>query len=70
MADILTYDVWLAAADKYAREHPQQRYGQALFNHLQAHKPDLANDVRGREMDPFYNTALVAVFLKYVGEHW
>ena len=35
-------------------DHPQLRYGQALFNALHEVDPDLANDIRGGDLDPFY----------------
>ena len=36
-----------------ARTH-RERYGQAMFNHLETIRPDLANAVRGTDSDPFY----------------
>mgnify|MGYP003645749907 CR=1 FL=1 len=32
----------------------KERIGQALFNHLYQVKPELAEKVRGTDMDPFY----------------
>ncbi len=32
----------------------KERYGQAMFNHLHEVQPELAEKVRGTEMDPFY----------------
>lgn len=31
-----------------------ERYCQAMFNHLVEVRPDLAEQVRGSDMDPFY----------------
>ncbi len=31
-----------------------QRYGQLVFNHLCEVRPDLSEQVRGTDMDPFY----------------
>lgn len=36
-----------------ARVH-QWRYGQAMFNHLVAVRPELAEQIRGTDRDPFY----------------
>lgn len=36
------------------KEQTGQRYGQALFNHLYAIRPVLANEIRGTDLDPFY----------------
>lgn len=43
-----------------------QRNGQACFNALHSVKPDDANSVRGTEIDPFYDDALLADFSEYV----
>ncbi len=41
--------------DSMARAHRllHERYGQAMFNHLQSVRPDLAERVRGTDKDPF-----------------
>lgn len=39
--------------DAHARTR-KWRYGQAAFNYLQNIRPDLADAVRGSNMDPFY----------------
>jgi hypothetical protein len=31
-----------------------ERYGQAMFNHLYEVRPDLSEQVRGQDTDPFY----------------
>lgn len=38
-----------------AREK-RERYCQAMFNHLSIVRPDLSEQVRGTEMDPFHCT--------------
>lgn len=35
-------------------QHPWWRYGQALFNTLHGCNPELAEQIRGTEADPFY----------------
>lgn len=40
-----------------AREK-RERYCQAMFNHLSVVRPDLSEQVRGTEMDPFHCTTL------------
>jgi len=40
--------------DSELLKHPNWRYGQALFNVLYALYPDLANELRGLDIDPFY----------------
>lgn len=35
-------------------KHPELRLGQTYFNVLHTIAPDLANEIRGTELDPFY----------------
>lgn len=42
----------------YARQTGHQRYGQAMFNHLCEVRPDLSEQVRGTDKDPFYVESL------------
>ena len=35
----------------------KERYGQAMFNHLCEVRPDLAEQIRGTDKDPFYCTS-------------
>lgn len=35
-------------------DYPHWRYGQTLFNVLHEGWPELANEIRGTEIDPFY----------------
>ncbi len=44
---------WLAVAGRQVA-NPNERHGQAAFNHLFAVRPDLSEQVRGTPMDPFY----------------
>jgi hypothetical protein len=39
---------------KYQAEHPKFRTGQCCFNVLHNMYPDLANQLRGTEADPYY----------------
>lgn len=57
----------LARANKW-------RYGQAMFNHLAAVRPDLANAIRGTDKDPFYVVYLAQPnwdrFVEYIEQNW
>lgn len=59
----------------YARM-TEQRYGQALFNQLAEHRPDLAEQVRGTSIDPFYlcgpwnNPEKWDAFISFVETNW
>ena len=52
----MTLEAYYALAKKNMEEHPdgRYRYGQALFNTLLGIRPDLAERVRGTEIDPFH----------------
>ena len=39
----------------YMHDHPQQRKGQAAFNVMWYMFPDIADEFRGSELDPFYH---------------
>jgi hypothetical protein len=43
------------SAAVFARMKNNERYGQALFNELHARRPDLANELRSTDADPFYD---------------
>jgi hypothetical protein len=54
---------------------PHWRYGQALFNILLDVRPDLAEQVRGTDKDPFYalgntNDPRLIAFGEFVNAHW
>jgi hypothetical protein len=40
---------------EYIADHPEQRIGQAVFNVLAEVRPDLAERIRGTELDAFYS---------------
>lgn len=46
------------------------RRGQFFFNFLHAVKPALANSMRGRGVDPFYDDRKLDLALTYVAVHW
>jgi hypothetical protein len=48
------------------------RYGQQMFNTLHSIKPELANHIRGTELDPFHKEISPDVFdiFEYLEKHW
>lgn len=46
------------------------RYGQTCFNVLYELDSDLANSIRGTELDPFYNDDIVPEFLARLRDEW
>ena len=66
-------DFWMRTV-QYATENPEQRFGQAAFNTLLFCRPDLSEQVRGSNLDPFYVRDLGDkrwfAFLKFVSANW
>ena len=53
----------LGLAEKYRKQHPELREGQALFNAVNQIDPIAADELRGSNVDCFYNDKLVPDFL-------
>lgn len=65
---------YLLACIEYAALYgKQQRLGQILFNVLYQLYPELADNIRGTQYDPYYinspNTEVVKRFFKYLENH-
>jgi len=50
----------------YQKENPQERDGQAFFNTLHKKYPQIAEEIRGGEYDPFHVDAKLGECLKFV----
>jgi hypothetical protein len=52
----------------------QERYGQAMFNHLCEVRPGLSEMVRGTNMDPFYCSSPMDAqfdrFVAFIEQNW
>jgi hypothetical protein len=60
-------------SEHYANVHtvlPEQRPGQALFNHVAIIRPDIAEVLRATPVDPFYDDNLIKPFLVYTAQLW
>jgi len=62
------YNIWLVRA--YQKTDKAQRVGQWMFNVLHEMRPELANAVRGGDLDPFYDDAKIDNFLNWVSKNW
>lgn len=60
------YERFTEALATASREHPQWRYGQAVFNTLLGFRRDLADRLDGSRLDPFYDDRLVGACLGWV----
>lgn len=54
----------------HTRNEQDLRLGQYLFNLLCECNPDVANQIRGSILDPFYNDDVIPDFLEKVDELW
>lgn len=75
--EVRTYEDFINVATREFVSQAQNgyRYGQALFNVLLTHKPELAERVRSTDIDPFYEDTLavdcvIGNFLLWVSENW
>ena len=52
------------------QENSAWRCGQVLFNYLYTVNPDLADKIRGTELDPFYNDARIRDCINFLKSEW
>ena len=62
-------DYLLEVSYSYVRQF-ELRYGQTCFNVLYLLDPDLADSIRGTDLDPFHNDNRVPEFLKRLRDEW
>ena len=66
-----SFDRFLAdVSEAHRAAAPGLRYGQTFFNLLYAERPDLANELRGSPMDPFYFDGTRPGLLDWVERNW
>ena len=64
----LCYSEYVILVLREMKQHPEYRYGQALFNVLYGYKMDWAEEIRGTDLDPFYYSEgqIILNFTKYL----
>ena len=55
---------------KTLSNNPNYRIGQCYFNVLWEIDPELANEIRGTEVDPFYLDKKIPDFLETLAKKW
>lgn len=66
-----TYNDFHLRVDKtFGSVKDTQRFGQYYFNCLHSLRPELANQIRGNKLDPFYKDNVPAETMKFVAENW
>lgn len=67
----MTFEQYIGAAAGLHWAMPGIRAGQAAFNVLATHRPDLSEQVRGdTNLDPFYQDDRLPAFYAWLAEHW
>lgn len=64
----MTFNELVIYMETYRRSHPEQRVGQAYFNALHQHFPQVADAIRGTDNDPFYRDDRLHAFFYAVGQ--
>ena len=66
----MTYQDFLVEVAKSIEENPKSRYGQAWFNTLQVYRSELAYQLMGTPIDPFYRDYVPVQAEILVEKHW
>ena len=67
----ITYGQFVLACLEYHRQGADdQRLGQAVYNFLSLVRPDIASQIRGTPLDPFYRDTLTDEVWEYIESKW
>lgn len=66
----MRYEDFLVLVDKACVENPKSRYGQVWFITLQTYRPELAYQLMGTELDPFYRDCVPGQTETIVRNKW
>lgn len=67
---MMTFEEFVArVADEQVR-HPEWRVGQTAFNVLWKLRPELAEQVRVTEANPYYLDDRLPAFYEWLEQHW
>lgn len=63
-------DFALRATRHYADSRDFARFGQVVFNVLETMRPDIADQLRGTDLDPFYKTSVDDKVWSFIRSRW
>ena len=67
----MTFQEYMQKVDEYVSDYPDWRFGQVLYNVLGLYRPDLAHELQGSSLDPFYkNPTEVMPFFGWLVARW
>lgn len=70
--DPMSLTAFLSNVISYNTANPRQRPGQALFNVLYMVRPDLSEQIRATELDPFHSMEFEQInqTIVWIWNHW
>ena len=66
----MTFDGYISACAVASRTMKYWRSGQVYFNVLSDIRPDLSEQIRGWNLDPFHMDSVLPNFLEWVAANW
>lgn len=66
----LTFQGFVMLVHENRFANPAWRYGQTVMNVLAVARPDLADEIWGGELDPFYDDTRLSACLTALAESW
>ena len=66
----MTYNDFLSLVAREAARYKEMRYGQVWYNILSLHRPDLAHNINGTPLDPFYKDNVPEESHMFVEDRW
>jgi hypothetical protein len=63
-------DFVINATHYYGSHRNEQRFGQAVFNVLHSMRPDIADELRGTEIDPYYQESVPEGVWAFIKARW
>jgi hypothetical protein len=60
----------IKVTEHYGNNRRALRFGQAVFNVLDSMRPDIANELRGSSIDPFYKDSVPREVWEFIKERW
>ena len=67
----MTFADFIKSANNYYETHkPDYRYGQAVYNHLESVRPEIAKLLVGTALDPYYGAVVAPDTWAFICENW
>lgn len=70
LSEVTFSEFAMLATQHYAENKQTLRFGQAVFNVLVKARPDIANQLRGRALDPYFKDSVPDEVWKFIKSRW